>query len=158
MVSANACRYGEVLLPRGRSLPAALLCPCCPSWRGSCELTGAGAADLKSLHGKRRIRLRDFKSKSGHVIMSLPMPVPLRSSQYCAASSCANFGFVRTLEAHDSSMVLVQKFSWRVRSKNEQKLLNHHTRMIWSMPVMLAPQTTIFPVLRSRSFISYTFV
>jgi hypothetical protein len=23
------------------------------------------AADLKSLHGKRRIRLRDFKSKSG---------------------------------------------------------------------------------------------
>jgi len=41
-VSANACRYGEVLLPRGRSLPAASRAPPArSSWRGSCELTGA---------------------------------------------------------------------------------------------------------------------
>jgi hypothetical protein len=44
----------------------------------------------------------------------------IRSSHHFAAPSVANFGFERTLENYDSSVDLVQKFSWMTRRKNEE--------------------------------------
>src|SRR6516165_3351327 len=37
-----------------------------------------------------------------------------------SAGAFANFGFERTLETYDSSVVLVRKFSWRTRGGNEE--------------------------------------
>jgi drug/metabolite transporter (DMT)-like permease len=47
----------------------------------------ASAADLKSLRSKRRIRLSDFKSKSGTRIISLLVPAPFRSSRKGVAAT-----------------------------------------------------------------------
>src|SRR3954452_12803272 len=42
---------------------------------------GTSAADLKSLHRKRRNEPKDFKSKSGTRIINLLVPMAFRSSQ-----------------------------------------------------------------------------
>jgi len=44
----------------------------------------------------------------------------IRSSYSLAAPSFTNFGFERTLAIYDSSVVLVQKFSWWTRRTNEE--------------------------------------
>ena len=44
----------------------------------------------------------------------------IRSSHHFAAGAFANFGFERTLETYNSSVVLVRKFSWRTRGGTEE--------------------------------------
>ncbi len=46
-MSANVCRYGEVLLPRGRSLPAASPCPSSAVQAGGALVSYGGKGDMK---------------------------------------------------------------------------------------------------------------
>src|SRR5215472_1144100 len=69
-------------------------------------------------------RLEPFRMKPGlraeRAKREIPLVSRIRSSSHFAAVSFANFGFERTLETYDSSVVLVRKFSWRTRGGNEE--------------------------------------
>src|SRR3954454_21482020 len=47
---------------------------------GALGISHSSAADLKSLHRRRRVRPRDFRSKSGTKILGLLVPMTSRSS------------------------------------------------------------------------------
>ena len=68
IVSANACRYGEVLLPQGRSLPAASLAPPARSKLEGLFLANSGEGDMK-------VDACDAACSMGHKIFGPPKPI-----------------------------------------------------------------------------------
>jgi hypothetical protein len=68
----------------------------------------------KALYGLVYPALNGRRPETGVLVSGI------RSSHPFAAGAVANFGFERTLETYDSSVVLVRKFSWRTRGGNEE--------------------------------------